>query len=371
MLYTRSLGDRYTPLFLFNALAAGALALTFFFHLSLLFWTRDNVALMIFPALQKFFDFSKPNYLALIWLFVMGAGFLWFLVDHVRLMLWNHKQERATPHPLRAIKPLSFMMTLLLAFVTFVFLIPGLWGIREYLFPLVFLGLALGVFFAFKTMTATQPFATLESIALLSFCAIGFSMIVIFTQKIAYVYAGHFLSLFCLAGIFFVAAKACFSGLITALKDIKSAVEKATLLWFCVPVLALLAVVLQRQDLALVVGLQGARAPLWTINALAVMLSFILFLTALALAASRESGFLALIFKNDSFSVGSYTLVLGLVGIFVVGHFLIMNGLVTAGIMERYSLGFWLAYTPLVLIQAGAIWGHLKLNAKLFGARKA
>jgi hypothetical protein len=72
-------------------------------------------------------------------------------------MLWNHKQARAMPHPRRAIWPLSCMMTFLLAFVTFALLIPGLWDWREYLFPLVFLGLALGVFFALKTMSAAQP----------------------------------------------------------------------------------------------------------------------------------------------------------------------------------------------------------------------
>ena len=370
MRYIRSLGDRWTPLFLFNALAAGALALTFYCHLTLLFWTRGNAAIVVFPTMQKLFTAPSLSPMKLGWLFAMTAGFLWFFADHARLMLWNKRQERQTSPSLRAIKPLSWMVTLILAFITAALLIPGLWPLREYLFPLVLVGFGVGLFYSFKTLPATQPFATLENIALLAACAIGFSMIVIFTRQPTYAYMGFFLSLLCLAGIFFITIKAGFSGLGTTLREIKSPVEKATLLWLCVLLLALLAVALQRLDLALVVGMHGANTPLWSVSGLAFALSFMLFLSATAFQTSRTGGFFALIQRQDSFSVGSYSLVLGLIGLFLVGHFFILNALVASGFMELFSLGFWIAYMPLIAVQAAAIAIYLKLNAKLFKGTK-
>ena len=64
-------------------------------------------------------------------------------------------------------------------------------------------------------------------------------------------------------------------------------------------------------------------------------------------------------------SSGAYALICPGVGLFVFANFLINPGLVALGVMEQFSLAWFIAYAPLVALQLMTIKVFFQLNAKL------
>jgi hypothetical protein len=70
-------------------------------------------------------------------------------------------------------------------------------------------------------------------------------------------------------------------------------------------------------------------------------------------------------------SPGAYALVCPGVGFAVMMHFFVNKGLVEAGLMAKFGLGFWALTAVALASQAAMIWLVLHLNRRHFGAPRA
>ena len=69
--------------------------------------------------------------------------------------------------------------------------------------------------------------------------------------------------------------------------------------------------------------------------------------------------------SGEKKSSGSYALICPGVALFVFANFVINPGLVGLGVMDKFSIAYFMAYLPLVAVQALTIKVYFQLNRKL------
>ena len=85
----------------------------------------------------------------------------------------------------------------------------------------------------------------------------------------------------------------------------------------------------------------------------------------LGYAVMRRTGYFETYVTGPGKSPGSFALICPGVALFVFANFVINPGLVGLGVMEKFSIAWYLAYAPLVALQALTIATFFKLSGKL------
>jgi len=397
----KNLGEHYTPLYFLASLGNGGLAVSFFIYLQFMV-PHPNAPIATFDEVMAFFSRSSWPIQTLI--FGAMVGIVFFAIRHIRLLVWNlgeyfiyrkthaFQQLRQSNNESKLIGlPLTLAMTVNMSFAAGAALTPGLWNIVEYLFPVAMLAFlligiaALRIFLNFFSRIIANPefdctynnsLAQLKAVLTFGLVGVGFSAPSAMSVVPATVVASI------VGAIFFLSIAVVF-GLIWFVLGFRSMLahgiskESAVSLWIPLPILTVVGVAVVRMlrglsfvfhipaDAANVVAMRtqffGEGILVWTAFILALQILFAL----LGYAVMKRVGYFDTFVYGPERSVDSYALICPGTAMFVFGMFFLHSGLVQSGVLEKFSLPYFLMLVPLVASQAFAILTMLRLDEKL------
>ncbi|MFY9263512.1 MAG: hypothetical protein GX483_03900 [Actinomycetaceae bacterium] len=141
----RNLGEKYSPLYFLGSLGLGGMA-TFFFMIFMFITPHPETPIPVFESIVDTWAVSGAGMKALIVIAYIGQAL--FVIAHISLLVWNLREFSAFKqteayNKLRnsnaAVTLMAVPLTLAMAvngmFVTGATMVPGLWGVIEYLLP--------------------------------------------------------------------------------------------------------------------------------------------------------------------------------------------------------------------------------------------
>jgi len=379
----------WQPLYFLAALGAGGLAVSFFMYLM---WMTPHAGQPIpsFTTLVAAFTEGTLAMKALIAVAVGGIAV--FTALHVRLVIWNVVRLRAW-HPTEAAitmkrtnsgsaimaVPLTYAMVINVGFIVGAVFVPGLWERAEWLFPFALAGFAaigvyaLRLFAGFMTQMIVEggfdcaknnSLSQMLSVFAFAMVGVGFSAATAMSHNpvvsvIGFSGAAFFISAAVLFGLMFL-----FMGFRSMLEN-KANPETVPTLWIIIPFITVIGIALYRMNMALdhnfgVEWLAGEKFA-FLITLFAVQLLF----GVLGYSVMKRTGYFETYVSGPGKSPGSFALICPGVALFVFANFVINPGLVGLGVMEQFSLAWYIAYVPLVAVQLLTIRTFFRLSGKL------
>lgn len=383
--------DKYSPLYFLASVGSGGLTVTFFMYL--MFWVpHPGRPVPIFEDITSAFATGGIALQSAIILAIAGIAFFAFL--NVKSLVWNLSRF-ATFRKTKAFEtlrnsngestilamPLAIAMSINVMFIVGLVFVPGLWGIVEYLFPLAmiafayagylsliyigdFLGRVLtkgGVF----DVTAHNSFAQLLPAFALAMVAVGFSAPAAMSTSTAIV------GISLIGSTFFGVASLVYASvaLVTAFNSMLhfgTAKESGPTLMIIVPLMTVLGIMFLRQDHGLHTTFQVHTTAGETMVFLARLLAVQFVFLGLGLVVLRRQGYFKDFVFGSKTSPGSYALVCPGVGLSVMLQFFVNKGLVASGIIDKFSLTFWVFTGIAIAFQFAMVALILRLNRQHF-----
>ncbi len=385
----------WQPLHFLAALGAGGLAVSFFMYLM---WMTPHAGQPIpsFTTLSAAFADGSLGMRALIALSVTGIAV--FTVLHVRLLIWNivrfrqwHPTETAmtmrrsnTGSAVMA-APLAFAMAINVGFIVGAVFVPGLWENAEYLFPLALIAFAgigayaMKLFSGFMTQMIVEggfdcaknnSLAQMLSVFAFAMVGVGFSASAAMSHNAVTSVIGFS------GSVFFIGAALIFGALFfmmgfRSMFENKANPETVPTLWVTIPFITVVGIAIYRLNMALdhnfgVEWLVGDRFA-FLISLFAVQLLF----GVIGYAVMKRTRYFETYVTGEAKSPGSFALVCPGVALFVFANFVINPGLVGLGVMEKFSIAWYVAYAPLVALQVLTIATFFRLSGKLISSDRA
>jgi len=390
MNFSRDLGERYSPLYFFNAFAAGGIAMSFFMYL---LWAARSV----YSALPSF-DVVVPLVTetdvvtSLVCLVALG-GFLFFTALHVVLLRWNiqsfKRWQRTTPYKafakatdktvLLAI-PMTVTLSMLLGLCLLLIVVPFIFSLIEFilgfaLVALIWLGArAVRLYIPFFENLVTQPLAEDargnnlgQLISMLAFTTIGLgcailsaASTIIIVLVVAYICAAFFLALSAFLALVWFLPR------LSALTEARISPESAPLLWFAITPLCLggLSVHFQNHTLASAFGAASDAGAFF--SSFCLIYAFCGLLASIGYFLIKSHGFLSRLVQGEIYAAGLYAVVCPALALLLTGHYFLNAGLAQTGLIEPWGLWYAVFALPLVVAQGAVIRLFFRLNAKLF-----
>ncbi len=387
--------DNYSPLYFLASLGSGGLTVTFFMWL--MHWTpHPDRSVPVFEDIVQTFSSGGPMTRGMILLAI--AGILYYAFLNLKYLLWNLFRFRSwrqsddylklrssnTETQLLAL-PLALAMTVNVLFVLGMVLVPGLWKVVEYLFPLaIIMFLMIGVLAlrqlgAFLGRVLTQggflcagnnSFA--QALPAFAFAMVGVGLAAPAGLSGIPQIAGVGLMF---SSFFFVAA-----GLIAlialllgfrALLEQGATIETAPTLSIFIPVLTILAILGLRQSHGLDEHFALASSAADRLMMLSQFFSVQLLFALLAGLVLIRLGYFSRFVWGTEASAGSYALVCPGVALVVMTHFWLNRGMVDAGLITNFSVIYWLVSGLAIGLQLATMWLVARLNHKHFTCRRS
>lgn len=384
----------WSPLYFLASLGAGGLTVTFFMFL--LFWVpHPGQPVPVFEDIAAALANGALPLRAAIVLALLGiAGFAFV---NLRLLVWNFVQLaafRRTQAYQKLIRsngetqllamPLALAMSVNAGFIVGLVFVPGLWGVVEYLFPAAMLGFALIALVALHRIgrflgrllgdgggfdgAGTASFGHLLPAFALAMTAVGMSAPAGLSLQPATVGVSLILSIM-LGSI--AALYAVVSAIVAFAAMLRHGVDReaAPTVMVIVPLLTVLGIMVMRQQHGMhsVFGAQSGVADtlLLTTTILAVQLVFL----ALGLVVLKRQSYAEAFVLGERNSAGAYALICPGVALSVMLHFWINKGLVAAGLLAKFGVGYWALTSLALAAQVAMIALLLYLNRRhLVGA---
>lgn len=390
----RNLGEKYSPLYFLAALGFGGMSV--FFFMAFMHITPHPDTPM--PTFESIWDAWAAGGAFMKSAILIGyIGMIAMFATHLTLLAWNLREfskfRRTEAYgtlkstnaevTLMAI-PLTLGMTVNGIFVAAMALVPGLWGIIENLMPLALLAygsvgaLALAIMSGYlkRVIAAGFDFKANGGLnQLLS--AFAFTMVTVGFAAPAAMSGNKTVVMLALLGSLFFGSIAVLLfavflplGAMSMMRYGLSLQNSATL-WLAVPISTLLAITMLR----LRHGLQtletftpdydGAAAPKSSILVLVMLSAAIMFqMTFLGLGhlVMRQNGFYKeYLLGRGTASPAAFTLVCPGVGLSVLSMFALHVGLVANGIVEKFSVTYYVLLAVIVAIAAVTLWSAVTL----------
>ena len=384
--------DKYSPLYFLASVGAGGLSVTFFMYL--MFWVKHpGQPVPVFEDIMSAFTTGSMGIKVAIAVAWAGIAAMVFL--NLKYLIWNLKRFSAfrKTDAYTALKnsnaettilamPLALAMSVNGMFVAGLVFVPGLWSIVEYLFPFAmaaflaigilalsfigdFLGRVLskgGVF----DVTAHNSFAQMLPAFALAMTAVGFAAPAAMSTNTIVVGVSLVGSTFFGTASIVYAALALFTAFNSMLHH-GTAKEAAPTLMIVIPLMTILGIMFLRQDHGLHATFDvhgsGAETMMFLARLIAVQVLFgLLGLVVL----SRVGYWKSFVFGNET-SPGSYALVCPGVALSVLLHFFLNSGLVKAGVIDKFSLMYWVISAIAIAFQMAMIVLVVRLNKQHFG----
>jgi len=381
------LKEKYTPVYFLASLGAGGLSVSFFMYLMFLVPHKNSP--------MATFDFVFPVLLQGTWLSFVSAFSIVFIIVfailHFKLLIWNIKQYNAfkvtkafdsllnsnAEISLMTI-PLTLAMTINVCFVLGALFVPGLWDVVEYLFPFALLAFAVVGYFAikifmtyFSRLLTTGEFdfeknnnlSQMISIFAFSMIAVGFAAPGAMSHYIQINAIGIF-------GAIFFASIAMLLLVIKLILGFKGmfkygiSAETAPTLWIIIPILTLLGITFVRVTFGFD---HHFNQPLeatsfFTITSIVVSLQIIFGL--LGYSVMKKVKYFENYVDGKEKSAVSFALICPGVAFMVFGMFFINMGLVLNGVVDKYSIAYFILMLPFMFIQYKTIILFFKLKNK-------
>jgi len=386
--------DTYSPLYFLASLGAGGLTVTFFMWL--MFWIpHPGKTVPVFEDIMAAFAAGDPATQAMIVAAMVGIAF--FAFQNIKLLVWNlqrysawrkteafAKFAKTNAHSQILAMPLALAMAVNGGFILGLVFVPGLWSIVEYLFPLAMIAfMAIGVLalmqygsFLGRVMTeggfncaANNNFGQILPAFALAMVGVGMAAPAAMSTNATVAGLAIVISTFFLMSSALIAAVGLVLGLRSMMENGANA-ETAPTLLVIVPLLTVLGILMMRQAHGLHVHFganegDGATLAL-TSKLLATQVAVLLFGGMVLVKQGYAKRFL---FGSEN-SAGSYALICPGVALSVMLHFFINNGLVKAGVIEKFGMGYWSLTLLAIAAQFSMIWMVFLLNRRHFGTPK-
>lgn len=379
----------YNPLYFLAALGAGGLAVSFFMYIM---WMTPHAGQPIpsFSTLMAAFQTGSLAMQALI--AVSLAGIVVFSVLHVRLLIWNFSRYNAWKQTEAAQKlrtgnaetqlmaiPLTLAMSVNVGFIVGAVFVPGLWEIAEFLFPAALLAFALIGVYALRLFADfmsrvlvdggfhcanNNSLATMLSVFAFAMIGVGFSAGTAMSHNAITSVVGF------MGASFFLVAAVLFAAIFLvmgfrSMMEHRANPETVPTLWIIIPFVTVVGIAIYRMKMALEhnFGVEWAAGDKFAM--LATLFSIQLVFGLVGYAVMKRARYFEQYVSGEKRSSGAFALICPGVALFVFANFLINPGLVGLGVMGKFSIAWFVAYAPLVVLQALTIKVFFQLSGKL------
>ena len=387
--------ETYSPLYFLASLGAGGLTVTFFMYL--MFWVpHTGRSVPVFEDIAAAFGSGSLALQTGITIAILGIAAMAFM--NIKLLLWNfsalskfrktdayEKLRNSNAETTLLAAPLATAMTINALFIVGLVFVPQLWSVVEYLFPLAmiafaavgvwalmligdFLGRVLsqgGVF----DVTANNSFAQLLPAFAISMVGVGFSAPAAMSLNPTTVGISLVIStFFAVAALIYTVV-----ALIIAFNSMLhhgTAKEAGPTLMVIVPIVTILSILFLRQDHGLHSSFEAHAVAGETMVWLAQMIAIQVVFLMLGMLVLRRQGYFNDFVMGDKTSPGSYALVCPGVAFSVLIHFFLNKGLVAAGVVDKFSVAFWVITAVAIASQLLMVALVLRLNRQHFGSPK-
>ena len=386
--------DNYSPLYFLGSLGTGGLTITFFMYL--MFWVpHPGRPVPIFEDIAKVFEGNSiPLQFGTI-AALIGIAVFAFL--NLKTLIWNlsaysafskteayEKLRNSNAETTLLARPLAMAMSVNVLFIVGLVYVPGLWAVREVLFPFAMVAFALIGVMAFVTIgdflgrvltkggifdvAAHNSFAQLLPAFAISMIGVGFAAPAAMSGNTVTVGASLILSTFFgVTAVLYttVAAITAFNSML----HYGTSKEAAPTLMVVVPIMTVLGILFLRQSHGMHTTFDSHTAAIETMSFLAKVLTVeIVFLMLGVLILKRQGYFNDYIFGEKT-SPASYALVCPGVAFNVMSFFFIHKGLVSVGILAKFSLAYWGFIAVPIIAQFLMIALVFRLNRQHFTRR--
>lgn len=389
MSYRNHLGESYSPMYFLAALGAGGLSISFFVYL-LFMMPHKGAPIPTFAHLTAVF---AGNDLPM-QLFTAVAGLLIaaFALLHFRLLIWNFVEFyrfRKTPayEKLRSSNaevqlmaiPLTIAMSINVAFAIGALFVPHLWEVREILFPLALLAFGATAFYAvrvfveyFARILVTGHFdcennnslAQMLSIFAFSMLAVGFAAPGAMSHNTIVSGFGLMLAItFASFAVFFGAVKIVLG--FRAMFNHGINKESSVSLWIVIPILTVLGITFFRISMGLHHNFNAPSHPMDHAVLFMVIIALQVLFGLLGHEVMKRIGYYDTFIRGEGKSVISYAAICPGVALTVMGLFFINKGLVSSGMVDQFSITYFVLHLPLIYVQFKTVLVLLHLNGKL------
>ena len=385
----RDLGEKYSPLYFLAALGFGGMSV-FFFMAFMHITPHPDTPMPTFESIQDAWAtggaFMKSS------IAIGYVGMIAMFITHLSLLAWNFRefsQFRRTEAyetlkstnaevTLMAI-PLTLGMTVNGMFVAAMALIPGLWDIIENLMPLALLAygsvgvLALAIMSTYLKRVIAGGFdfkANGGLNQLLS--AFAFTMVTVGFAAPAAMSGNKTVVMFALLGSLFFGSIAVLLFVVFLPLGVMSmmryglSLQNSATLWLAVPISTLFAITLLRLRHGLQTletfspdydGTAHPKSSILVLVMLAATIAFQMTFLGLGHMVMRANGFYdQYVLGRETASPAAFTLVCPGVGLSVLSMFALHVGLVSNGIVEKFSTTYYVLVAVIVTIAAITLW---------------
>lgn len=378
----------YNPLYWLAALGAGGLTVSFFVYINFMV-PHKGVPMatfdQVYPALMKGDWLSIVTGISLLFI-VLFSGL------HIKLLLWNIKaffvykkteayttmKESNNEVQLFAI-PLTLAMTINVFFVVFALFVPHLWDYVEYLFPGALAAFVVAGYYVLKIFAEylsrllahgdfdfgqNNSLAQMLSVFAFTMVGVGFAAPAAMSKTLAVNAIGAFGSIFFISVAMLLLMIKLTLGFKSMFKD-GIAPEATPTLWIIIPILTLIGISLVR----LFFGFEHRfhaempKTDMFALTSMIISLQIIFGLLGYAVM-KRVKYFKTYIF-GDKQSVPSLALICPGVAITVFYLFLIQYGFVFTGIVDKYSVVYFVMTAPILYIHYKTVYYFFKIKSHL------
>ncbi|EAR10882.1 TsoY family (seleno)protein [Reinekea blandensis] len=384
--------EGYSPLFFLSALGSGGLSISFFMYL--MFWMPHQGSPI--PAFSHMADVFQGSSLWLqITAVIAMVGIIGFAINYFRMLLWNLSSYQAfrqtdafqslknsnAETQLMAI-PLTLSMGVNVLFILAAVFVPGLWGIKEWLFPFALLAFgAIGVqafriyldFFS-RAMTEGGFDCSKNNNLSQILPAFAFAMIGVGFAASAAMSDLPVTVIIGMIGAIFFTVTALVLALIKlvlgfrAMFEHGAAVEGLPTLLVMIPVLTIVGITLMRlsHGAHVLVDVHTGSPFFWLTAFIAMQGMFAI----LGLSVKKRTNYFGRFVHGSNRSPSSFALICPGVAGFVLLNFWINKGLVPvlpAEVLSKFDLAYFVLYLPLIYLQYKTIRLYSLLNRKVLG----
>ena len=371
--------DQWSPLYFLASVGAGGLSVTFYMYL--MHWVpHPGKTVAVFEDITAALASGNPALtaaivVALVGIAVFGALNLSLLVWNLRKMrgFWASETGQAIAKSNAQTQmmalPLALAMSINGGFILGMVFVPGLWSVVEYLFPLAmvaFLAVGwlaftqLGRFIARVTASGgfdcakNNSFAQMLPAFALAMTGVGLSAPAAMSGNVTVAGISLILSSFFLVAAVLIVLV----GLILGLRSIMEngvAAEQAPTLMMVVPITTILGILMLRQAHGLGTSFEAHMDAADRMMLLTRLLSVEVLFALFGLTVLAATGYARRFLAGDAISPGNYALVCPPVALSVLTQFWINNGLVGAGLIEKFGTAYWALTAVALAFQAVAV----------------
>ncbi len=380
----------YNPLYFLSSLGNGGLAVSFFMYLMFMIKHPDS-PIPTFNHISKII--TADNKVAALLVILSLVFILFFAARHYLLLVQNLRAYQSFKktdefHVLKTSNaeitlmaiPLTYGMSINVAFILGALFVPGLWNVVEYLFPVAILALGVTGIYGMKLMSEYFSRLIIKgdfdfinnnnlSQLLSSFAFAMISVGLAAPAAMSHIKAVSVIGT--VASIFFatISIMLLTIKLILGFKSIFRqgiASENTPSLWIVIPIMTLFGITFVRLVSGIYENLLEAKpSPVLFFVAIAFLMSVQGIIGLIGYAVMKQTNYFKEYISGEKSSVGSYSLICPGVATFVLGMFFIHKGMVKAEILEQFSIAYFLILVPFIFIQLKTITTLFRIDKKL------